>query len=147
METHTSAASVSLSPTAVSISYAAPVGSSPTSSPVTIELDARSCSGAIELVKVEGTTTTYIHLLEFQVMSGGTNVALKQATSQSTTLSSFAASRVGDGSNTTFSHSNQGPAQWFEVDLVDKGCPSDTGLPRKQPTKVRDYVTCLFEKA
>jgi hypothetical protein len=103
--------------------------------------------GEGELVKIEGTTTSYIHLLEFQVMSGGTNVALNRAASQSTTLSSFAASRGVDGSNTTFSHTNQGPAQWFEVNLGTavaannvEGCPSDTGLPRKQPTKVRDYV-------
>ncbi|KAL3790827.1 hypothetical protein ACHAWO_010666 [Cyclotella atomus] len=96
----------------------APVSSSPTKAPVTNSPTTTPvCAGPFSKVKIQGTTNTYINLYELQVLSGGTNVALEKGASQSSTLNAFAASRGVDGSSTTFSHTTQGSAEWFEVDL------------------------------
>jgi hypothetical protein len=70
-------------------------------------------------------------------MSGTTNVAENKAASQSSTLSPYVASRGVDGSNATFSHTNEGSSEWFQVDLgtpvtadsiviLNKGCGGAT---------------------
>lgn len=70
-------------------------------------------------VKLTSTTGQQLQMFEVQIISGGANVALTGTASQSSTFlnnDKFSASKVIDGSNTTFSHTSDANA-WLEVDL------------------------------
>jgi hypothetical protein len=96
----------------------APTTGSPTKNPITNSPTAAPvCASPFNKIKIQATTTTFIQFYELQVISGGTNVAVNKAASQSSTINPHVASRGVDGSSTTFSHTNEGSAEWFQVDL------------------------------
>jgi hypothetical protein len=106
-------------PVSTSPTTKAPVSASPTSTaPVTNSPTSTSgCLGSFNKIKIQATNTTFIQFYELQVISGGINVAVNKAASQSSTINPYVASRGVDGSSTTFSHTKEGSAEWFQVDL------------------------------
>jgi hypothetical protein len=83
-----------------------------------------SSTGGInaDRVRLESTTGQVLHMFELDVYTSSGNAAMQGTASQSSTFKNdpdkFAASKAIDGSNTTFSHTENGySSAWWEVDL------------------------------
>jgi hypothetical protein len=75
-----------------------------------------SCYPEVSKLKIESSTGENIAVFELQVSSEGVNVALNKTASQSSTLGNRTASLAVDGSETTFSYTNDINDFW-EIDL------------------------------
>jgi hypothetical protein len=70
-----------------------------------------------QVIKLNSITGNELNMLEFQVVSGGLNVAQGKTASQSSTYGNKYASNAVDGSTSTFSHTNDRGFSWWMVDL------------------------------
>lgn len=72
-----------------------------------------------QLIKLYSSTGNELNMLEFQVFSGGLNVARGKTASQSSTYGNKYASNAVDGStsSSSFSHTNDHGFSWWMVDL------------------------------
>ena len=72
----------------------------------------------VKKFKLQSTTGEQISIFEFNVFDfSGVNFALQKRAAQSSTFKKFEAANAVDGSNATFSHTNDDSA-WLEVDLT-----------------------------
>lgn len=70
-----------------------------------------------QIIKINSITGKPLNMFEFQVFSGGLNVAQGKAATQSSTLKSFSASLAVDGDYSSFSHTELEESSWFKLDL------------------------------
>eukprot|EP00804_Cyclotella_cryptica_P009369 CCRYP_018076-RB/>CCRYP_018076-RB protein AED:0.03 eAED:0.03 QI:374/1/1/1/0.94/0.9/20/617/4181 len=99
---------------------ATPTSYKPTAATPTLNPIAPACLEGARIVKIELGTGENIHLFEVNVFSSGADVAKGKPSVQSSTLTTFLASRAVDGNINTFSHTDvekSGSPVWWEVDL------------------------------
>eukprot|EP00956_Cyclotella_meneghiniana_P031653 scaffold83776_cov22-Cyclotella_meneghiniana.AAC.2 len=86
-----------------------------------LDFSCESCLPSANKIKLQSILGQHLHVLEVQVFSSGTNVALGKAATQSSTFKGkdekFGANMAVDGNLDSFSHTGGGSFEWWEVDL------------------------------
>jgi hypothetical protein len=97
-------------------------------------------------VRLESTTDMPLQMFEFQILSSGQNVALTGAATQSSmyrNMDKMAASKSIDNLNTTFSHTELGANQYWEVTLPQKHDVEEISIINRFCAGVADVNGCL----
>ncbi|KAL3793978.1 hypothetical protein HJC23_009461 [Cyclotella cryptica] len=118
-----------------------------------------NCSPSVKKIRLQSTTGKQIQMLEFRVYSSDVNIAPNATASQSSLWNddvNYAASMAIDGSNTTFSYTNDSNAFW-ELDLdrlhsiqrleiLTRYCGSDPTDPKNCTCRLSNATLSLFDE-
>jgi hypothetical protein len=96
-----------------------------------------------QVIKLNSITGNELNMIEFQVVSGGLNVAQDKTASQSSTYGNKYASNAVDGSTSTFSHTNDRGFSWWMVDLGQPFDIESINIVNRYCVSVQDQSRCL----